>query len=253
MTVTLSHSGAPAQPNKSVQGSMECLLYLVSRDHPVGIREMARDIGMDPTRVNRLLGTLAQLGFVERTTDRKYRPGSGVHVFSAMAMQNSPLMKAALPHISLLQEKTGLRVALGVLWRTEVCYLYHGHPGQPIHQGIAGHELYPAEHSSIGLTLLSHWTNQEALDLYDHSSREPLTDEARERLIDNLSQTRERGYGVEATRGGSIAVPIGAKPVAGLAIAHLTPHHPLSDAMIQEALEPLRSTARLIAESLENR
>ena len=73
-------SDLPAQPNQSLIHGLECFQAVVAAGRPVGNRELARLLGADPTRVNRVLKTLAHLQLLERTPQRKYRPGPAVHV-----------------------------------------------------------------------------------------------------------------------------------------------------------------------------
>lgn len=203
----------PAQPNLSLINGLACLQELVASDVPVGSRELARRLGLEATRVNRLLGTLAQLGLAEQDESRKYRPGAGVHVLAAQSLRGSRLLRAALPEIRDLLG-TGLSVALGVLWRDKVCYLYHGRDQANVEAGIAGHQLLPVEQSSIGAV---------------------LSDE---------SAVRKRGYAVQRpnTTLASVAVPIGQPPYAGLAFAGS-----IRDADIERLVTRLRTAAARIA------
>ena len=168
-----------AQPNQSVGNALACLVALTDADGAVGSRELARQLGFEHTRVNRLLGTLAELGLAERTPDRKYRPGPGIHGLAAGAMRSSGLLQAALPEIRALHN-AGFGVALGVLWLGRVVYLYHGHPQQPLEDNLAAHATWDPERSSIGRVL----TAREAFSMVT----------------------------------GSIAVTVGDPPVAGLAL-----------------------------------
>ncbi len=185
-----------AQPNQSLGHGLEVLHALCGAEGPVGSRELSRRLGMEHTRVNRLLGTMATLGLAERTADRRYRPGPAVHVLAASGLRSSGLLQAALPTIRALHAE-GYPAALGVLWRDQVCYLYHGRPNQPLERGLAGHELYPAAWSSIGTVLLA--------------QTDPL-----------LAAVRDAGWAwvvpPNSPTGGSLAVPVGQPVVAALAI-----------------------------------
>lgn len=191
-----------AQPNQSLGHGLEVLHVLCGAEGPIGSRELARRLGMEHTRVNRLLGTMATLGLAERTADRRYRPGPAVHVLAASGLRSSGLLQAALPVIRELHAE-GFGVALGVLWRDQVCYLYHGKPNQPLERGLAGHQLFPAAWSSIGTILTA--------------QNDPA-----------LAAEKERGWVwvvpprnpdlPNAPPGGSMAAPVGSPVVAGLAI-----------------------------------
>ncbi len=205
----------PAQPNQSLSHGLACLLELASSAGPVGSRQVARALGMEPTRANRLLGTLAQLGLATRTAERKYTVGPGISILAAMALRRSRLLTCALPHIRRFQEETGLGAALGMLWRREVCYLYHGRPGSPLLAAITGQDLFPAEVSSIGQVLLAEMADAAVRRLYASASVRCLGTPAIATLLSELAQVRARGYGILA--GQSVAVPVGRPAVAGLA------------------------------------
>jgi hypothetical protein len=212
----------PAQPNRSLGLGLEVLQALCTAEGPAGSRELSRRLGWEHTRVNRLLGTLADLGLAERNPDRRYRPGPAVHVLAAASLGSSRLLAAALPEIRALHD-AGWTVALGVRWRDQVCYLYHGGPGRPLEDNLAGHRLYPAAHSSIGHILDPGRTGRTA---------------------------RRAGWVrvVPPTGGpGSLAVPIGEPPVAGLAILAT------DDLSIPAVTVRLRAAAAAIASRLIGR
>ena len=203
----------PAQPNRSLAGGLDCLGTLVAAERPVGSRELARELGLDPTRVNRLLGTLAHLGLAERTAGRKYVPGPGLHVLAAMSLRGSRLLSAAMPHLAALgAELPGYSVALGVLWRRHVAYLYFAGPGEEPQVAIASRDLFPAEKSSIGLVMLAGRERKEVRELF----KDRPAAEGKE-LLGRVQSTRKRGWALVAGR--TLGVPVGDPPVAGLALA----------------------------------
>lgn len=220
-----------AQPNLSLGRGVEVINALASADGPVGSRELSRRISMEHTRVSRLLGTLAQLGLAERTADRKYRPGPGLHVLAANALRSSSgLLQAAFPEIRMLLD-AGHGAALGVLWRDQVCYLYHGMPGQPLERGLAGSSIYPAEHSSIGMAVNAFRAEPDRRMFHGQT----------------LGEVRRRGWALADTGTNgighqSLAVPIGEPAIAGLAAI------PTSSAWDQdEVVAMLKGSAERIA------
>jgi len=200
--VAAGNKSVTAQPNQSLGHGLEVLHGLCGAEGPIGSRELSRRLGMEHTRVNRLLGTMAVLGLAERTADRRYRPGPAVHVLAASSMRSSGLLQAALPVIRDLHAE-GFGAALGVLWRDQVCYLYHGKPNQPLERGLAGHQLFPAAWSSIGTIL--------------RAQSDP-----------SLAAEKEQGWVwvvppknpelLTPATGGSMAAPVGSPVVAALAI-----------------------------------
>lgn len=144
----------PAQPNQSVIDGLTVLQAAAGREEAVGSRQLAGELGLEPTRVNRLLKTLAALGMLQQTADRRYRPGPGIHVLAAQAMYGSGLLPRVTPILRGLSVH-GCVVAMGVLWREQVAYLYHAAPGMAPEQAIGRVGLFPAMQSGIGVALLS--------------------------------------------------------------------------------------------------
>lgn len=217
------------QLNNSLINGVTCLQLVTSADRPVGSRELARQLEMTHTRVNRLLSTLARIGLVEQTPQRKYRSGPGIHVLAAQSIKGSRLLPAAMPHLLAFREE-GLTAALGVLWRRQVCYLYHKRPGQALETAIGVHELYPAERSSLGVALLA-------------SSM--CTDDAEPQLRTAIEHVHRKGYAVLRYPGGevSVGVAIGTPPIAGIAVSGKK----LKAPFIQEIAGRLKDIARQIA------
>jgi DNA-binding IclR family transcriptional regulator len=206
----------PAQPNQSLMNGLECLLAVAAAGRPVGGRELARQLDSEPTRVNRLLKTLAHLQVLERTADGKYRPGPGIHVLAALSLQGSHLVAAALPHARPWWE-AGYAFTLGVLWRQHLCFLLRARPEAPFEQAVAGHEVVPAPQSSAGLVLLAHQPPEVVRGwAFEQGSR--LLDPVAE-LDGQLARVRAGGYGVRHYSDGvaSVGVPVGSPPIAALA------------------------------------
>lgn len=144
----------PAQPNQSLIDGLAVLQAVVGRATPIGSRELARELEIEPTRINRLLKTLAHLGLTEQDEERKYRPGPGIHVLAAQSLFGSGLIRRAIPHLEALH-RHGLVVAMGVLWREQVSYLYHAQPGMNAGEALGRAGLFPATRSGIGVALLA--------------------------------------------------------------------------------------------------
>ena len=234
-------SDLPAQPNQSLINGLECLLAVAAAGQAVGSRELARQLGEEPTRVNRLLKTLAHLQVLERTPEGKYRPGPGIHVLAALSLQGSHLLRAALPHARPWWE-AGYALTLGVLWRQYLCFLLRARPEWPFEQAVAGHEVVPAPQSSAGLVLLAHqpadqvrgWAFEQGDRLLD-----PI-----DRLGDQLARARADGYGVRHYADGvvSVGVPVGRPPFAALAVSRVG----IGEREVGSLVERLGATAEAI-------
>jgi DNA-binding IclR family transcriptional regulator len=211
-----------AQPNKSLIDGITTLQALATSPDPVGCRELARRLDIDPIKVNRLLKTLAYLGIARQTADRKYTAGPGMHVLAAQSLFASGLIRRALPVLENLR-RFGHTVALGVLWQDNVSYLFHAPPGIEASRGLGRIGLLPATTSGIGVVLLS---------------------EGIEQLLAKLAEVRRLGYArvhvADARDHHVVAVSTGDPAHAGVAMSGWIPEAataPLVDALRAAATE----------------
>ncbi|HBE02675.1 MAG TPA: hypothetical protein DC049_09380, partial [Spirochaetia bacterium] len=205
----------PAQPNQSLIDGMS-VLQALSSSGEVSCSQIAALLGLEITRVNRLLKTLAWLGFAHRLPSRTYSPGPGMHVLSAQSMFGSGLIKKAMGPLKKLH-KLKLICAMGMLWRDQVCYLYHRGPGMKAEEALGRIGLYPAIHSSIGMALLAEKAEDEIRILFKNKTPERFSDI--DKLLSELKKIKSRGYGEVLSKARSIAVTIGNPAYAGIALS----------------------------------
>jgi DNA-binding IclR family transcriptional regulator len=232
----------PAQINQSIRDAIECLLEMASLERPVGSRELARRLDQDHSRVNRIISTLSYMGLADQTADRKYVAGAGLLVLASMSLRSSPLYRCAIPHLERLGAQTGYQVALGLRWRTNVSYLFHGQFEEHAALGIAAEGLYPASESSIGLVLLSQLENEAIEALYRGDIAHSTDDTHMKTLFKRLEKAKRNGYAI-APNHRSIAVALGDPAIAGIALYH---------AEDQDKLPKDKNTIRAFIEQLEN-
>jgi len=203
----------PAQPNQSLIDGLACLQTLASAGEPIGGRELARQLGLEPTRVNRLLKTLAHLGLAEQDGQRKYRTGPGIHVLAAQAMFGSGLLRRAMPHLEALRD-TGHTVALGVLWRDRVAYLYHASHDTPPGEAVGRVGLFSAHTSGIGLAILAQMRNAEI----EAAFPKPFI---RRAVLADVRASRKRGYAVARREDGGVTIglPLRGSDAAAIGLA----------------------------------
>lgn len=186
-----------SQPNQSLIDGIRCLQYLVSSDRAIGCRELARLMDINPTRVNRLLMTMAAIGLTTQDEQRRYLPGPGIHALAAQAIRGSTLFSKALPLLEAHAPKD-IVVAMGVLWEDQVIYIFHSRPGSHISQALAGFHMMPASQSVIGLALLA--AEDEATLAGRFSAEEMM------RIAPYLQQQRQQGHVVWPHDDGELAI-----------------------------------------------
>lgn len=144
---------------------IRCLQEISKQDKPLGCREMARMMNLDPARVNRLLMTLEEEGILIKNSKKKYLPGPGIYVLSAQSLQHSNLINQIFKAIESLPPKK-YSLAFGFLWQTYITYLFHGRPGSGLSSGMKKTNAYYALESSIGRILLANKTMQELKETF---------------------------------------------------------------------------------------
>ncbi|MFS2225851.1 helix-turn-helix domain-containing protein [Pantoea sp. B65] len=228
-----------SQPNQSLIDGIRCLQYLISNGHSVGCRELARLMGLNVTRVNRLLMTLASMGLAEQDEHRRYRPGHGIHALAAQAIRGSSLFSQTLP---LLEQHApaDLTVAMGVLWEDKVIYIYHSEPGLQVSQALAGFNTLPVWESVIGMALLA------AED--DDALRPRFTPAQWQTLYPHLVEKRKHGHVVWRHNDGevSMARTIGSNRAA-IAFAGMYQYH---ETAINDRLLALKTLAGQLNQAL---
>ncbi|HKS33881.1 MAG TPA: IclR family transcriptional regulator [Enterobacteriaceae bacterium] len=196
-----------SQPNQSLIDGIRCLQYLVSSGRAIGCRELARLMGINTTRVNRLLMTMASIGLTMQDEQRRYLPGPGIHALAAQSIRGSALFSQALPLLERHAPKD-IVVAMGVLWEDQVIYIWHSAPGTQMSQALAGFHMLPAWQSVIGMALLAAESDEDLMARF--------TPEQWQQLGPHIHQQREQGYVVWHHDDGevSMAQPLGAHSAA---------------------------------------
>lgn len=232
----------PAQPNQSLIDGLAVLQALASTGGAVGSRQMARDLGLEATRVNRLLKTLAHLGIAMQTPDKQYVPGPAMHVLAAQAMFGSGLLARAAGPLQALG-RFGMSVALGVLWRDQVAYLYHAGPKTKPADALGRVGLFPATRSGIGLALLARLPEADVRAIYAKAVEIPNFSGGISALLKELARVRRAGHAVVApfadqtTRTIAVAVPDGSAAVALAGEIKPSEHERLAAAIKAAAVE----------------
>ena len=226
-----------SQPNQSLIDGIRCLQYLVSSGRAIGCRELARLMGINTTRVNRLLMTMASIGLTMQDEQRRYLPGPGIHALAAQAIRGSALFSQALPLLESYAPKD-IVVAMGVLWEDQVIYIYHSEPGTQVTQALAGFHMLPAWQSVIGMALLAAETDEEL--------QKRFVAEQWQQLAPHVAQQRAEGRVVWHHDDGevSMAKPLGAHSAA-LAFAGMWQ---VDETVVDERLSELHTLARRLTQ-----
>jgi DNA-binding IclR family transcriptional regulator len=230
----------PSQPILGLIDGMEVLQLLASVGRPMSGVEISKDLNIEKTKVNRILKTLAFLGFTMPSSNRKYTLGPAIHVLSAQLLHGSGLVKNALKYLIELTE-LNVVVAMGVLWHDKVTYIYHWQPGMLPAEGLGSMDLFPATQSSIGLALLAEKSNDEIAGIINLNGSIP-GQSSKEDFFKEVDFVRTEGYAKAMFENHqSIGIRLGNPGYAAVALAHIENKRPM-----QEYLQILQEKAALI-------
>lgn len=233
----------PRQPNQSLIDGFRCLQYVVSKDTPVGISQIAEDLDMELTRVHRLLRTLTHIGLVIRTNSRKYKSGPGILVLAALSLHASSFADRVLPVMEALRRKTRLTVALGVLWERYVSYLYHSAGEKSGAQALGAHEVWNASESGLGMAALARLSDDEITKRYEHHPIPAYKNMGS--LLRELSRIRREGFARIRTKTGEYTLAISLPNSPSLAVGFAGDADEISASkllpVLQESAEKLDS------------
>jgi IclR family transcriptional regulator, KDG regulon repressor len=228
------------------------LLDLVSfSDHELSLGEIAARSGLAKSTAHRLLRTLELRGFVARNpTSGGYRPG----LKNFRGFHGGPLVHRAL---SDLAGRSGETANLGALVGFMVLYVDRADSPQALRWQLGVGERVPAHCSGLGKAILAHVSADAVERLLpprlDALTSKTITD--RRAFIENLAETRRRGYAVddeefmEGVR--CVAMPIigpGGEAVAAVSISG--PAFRITENVIRSETASLREATASIGRQL---
>lgn len=106
------------RPSSSVMRALT-LLEVVAVRGPVGVTEMADELGVNKSTISRVLGTMSCRGLVERTEGGRYGLGRGALRLACAAAANLPLVRIGHPPLRRLAEAVDATGSLAILSRGE--------------------------------------------------------------------------------------------------------------------------------------
>ncbi|MGL6260097.1 helix-turn-helix domain-containing protein [Vibrio sp. WXL103] len=232
-----------AQVNQSVIDGIVCLQELASSKSPVGPKELAARLGINETKVIRLLGTLKLMGMVEQNSQRKYTCGPGVQLLAAQSYHSSPLFRAAVK-VAMHNNYNDRILAVGLLWRNSVVYMYHAMPEQEPAEGIGGYHLVDVADSCIGQALLAVSSDdniQEQIQSFD--------DVQQEKFLAQVPGVRENGVLVHRGKEGQVSNMCALVNVQGLTAGIAFAALDISESEVESYLAELKGLVADIVEA----
>jgi DNA-binding IclR family transcriptional regulator len=216
---------APA--NQSVARALQILEALARAAEPVGVRDLARGIGLPASIVQRLLATLADQGFAEQDGARRYSVGLRAFAVGNSFVGGNALTREAMKELQRLADERQLNTYLGVLRNRAVVYLLACQSSGPIairtHVGADAH----LHSTALGKALLASLPDEEARKILGREpyARPTLHTKIRfAALAADLRDVRRSGCAIsdEENLVGVYAVGAGVRDATGTTIAAIS-------------------------------
>lgn len=240
---------------KSLRKAMAVLNAVAAAERPLTIAELAIRAGIARPTAYRLVQTLAGEGhLVQSPIDGRLSIGFSVLPLAASLLDRNRLRLEALPHLHALAQQTGERVNLGILHRERLLYLAGVEkPSLPTIYTRFG-KTAPAHCSSLGKAILAFMREAEVLAILRARPLVSLTPASITDIpafMEDLEQTRRRGYAIDnseaspnsfcigATIFDAANQPVGAISLSGRELSSLVSH-----------ADTLRHTAEVISHVL---
>ena len=223
--------------NQSVTRAIDILNLLAESSEAVGVREIARRLGLAPSNVQRLIKTLAKAGVLEQTEGTlRYKIGyRAFQIGSAFVGQNN-LYSAVMPELYTLagHHITGF---LGVRRNQNVVYLATVQSEGPVaithRPGLQTH----LHSTAMGKALLAEMSDDEIRALLGTLPLPRLTPRTKislPQLLREIESIRRSGYATsdEENRQGFFSAGAVVRDMSGAAIAVISgavPSRPMKD------------------------
>jgi len=175
------------------------VLALYDRDHiEWGVREVADQLKMAKSSAHDLMASLAQIGYLNKTEEGRYRLGWRLVTMSEILLATTELRKEARPDMEELADQYKETIHLAILDDSKVVYLdkLEGRQAVRVELTSLGIRLFP-HCSALGKVLLAYSPTGEVdriIEIEGLPRFTPNTITDREELLKALEKIRKQGY-----------------------------------------------------------
>ena len=165
----------------------------------ITLTEVALGCSINKAATQRFLHTFCKLGYLIRDNDKKYQLSSKILSLGFGFLNSSELKRICKSHIDILSSKINRNVSLGILDDYEVIYLYRAEVQRILKFDLYAGTRIPAHCCSMGKVLLASLNDGDLNEFLNSVTLKPITSEtiiSKNKLLDEISETRKRGYSV---------------------------------------------------------
>lgn len=244
------------QPSQTLARGLLILEKFNSQRSEWGVRELGRELDLNPATVHRLVTTLANVGYLEQDQEtQRYALGPKVIRLAELYTVHNPISRIAQKIFQQYSEQFSYNFYLGKLFGNEIVYLaaYDGHA--PIKIVVEAGATIALHSTAVGLALLAFqeegyiepFLNQVPLKRFT-----PATMTDPQALRQRLVRIRRQQYAVNSGEHyedvGAVGAPIikpGKRVEYGISLAY--PQHLIAEGRI-DIQELIRLTQQIAGE-----
>jgi DNA-binding IclR family transcriptional regulator len=183
-----------------VERALDILEILSTERGGLGVSRIADMVGLHKSTAHRLLKTLTERGYAEKTSAGTYRIGLKLMEVVSVYINSLELLTEARPYVARITADLNLTAHLGILEGDQVVYIERMDAYSVIKLyaqiGIRVH----AYCSSLGKCLLSNFSRDELDKVLENCSFErftPNTITSRDEMHEELKKVRQRGWAID--------------------------------------------------------
>lgn len=188
------------QPSQTLARGLMILEQFSSQRSEWGVRELGRELDLNPATVHRLVTTLANIGYLEQDHDtQRYALGPKVMRLAELYTVHNPISSIAQKIFKQYSEKFPYNFYLGKLFGFEIVYLAAYDGRAPIKVVVEPGATIALHSTAVGLSLLAHQDRDYVESFFEnvplrHYTSQTVTDAhvLRKRLV----SVHEQGYAI---------------------------------------------------------
>lgn len=178
--------------SKSGLKMLDVLQLVGVSSEPLGLLEIANELGLDKTTASRMLASLMKRDFIIRDVDsRKYRVGPGFLGLSSAVSSRAEILRLTQPYMMQLRERTAETVSLNVRANRERICIGSIERFPPSIERRALGVRYPLYNGTAGKVILAFLPAADQAAMVEEAVAHGRD---RERLGRQLQFVREQGY-----------------------------------------------------------
>jgi len=258
VTTPRSRGAGNAQPTKKstvrvLSVALDALELLSKTARGIGVRELARALGVGKSTMHRILQTLEVRSLVRQDRDTaRYVVTARLMEIASSVRENLEFRRVAHAHLQALQRSAGETVFLGVLDGGEVVIVDRIDSSEPLRMVSQIGFREPAHSTALGKTLLANLPEGEGVRILSNMELKrftPNTTTSVEALKADLNRIRLSGFAIddEETLPGVRCVAAPIRDTSGQVIAAVSVSGP-SVRVTRERIPPLAQDVRATAE-----